>query len=52
MMRSKIKVLVVGCALAAATVVPALACSYGTQASSEKPQQTAQAQGPSDTKDQ
>ncbi len=50
-MRSKIIGFVVGCGLAAATIVPALACSYHTQASSDqnKPQQTAQAQDSTDT---
>lgn len=46
-MHSKIIGFVVVCGLAAATIVPALACSYHTQASSDqnKPEQTAQAQG-------
>ena len=50
-MRSKIIGFVVGCGLAAATIVPALACSYHTQASSDqnKPEQTAQAQGSTNT---
>ena len=50
-MRSKIIGFVVGCGLVAATIVPALACSYHTQASSDqnKPQQTAQAQDSTDT---
>ena len=50
-MRSKFIGFVVGCGLVAATIVPALACSYNTQASSDqnKPQQTAQAQDSTST---
>jgi hypothetical protein len=50
-MRSKLIGLLLGCGLLAASVAPALACSYNTQASSDTqaPQQTAQAQQPSDT---
>ena len=53
-MRSKIIGFVVGCGLAAATIVPAVACSYHTQASSDqnKPEQTAQAQGSTNTSTQ
>ena len=53
-MRSKIIGFIVGCGLVAATALPALACSYHTQASSDqnKPEQTAQAQGSSDTRTQ
>ena len=48
-MRSKILGIVVGCGLVAAAV-PALACSYNTQASSDQQkQQTAQAQTSSQT---
>lgn len=49
-MRSKIIRLVVGCGLVVAAV-PALACSFNTQASSDqqKQQQTAQAQTSSQT---
>jgi len=49
-MRSKLIGLLLGCGLLAASVVPTLACSYNTQASSDTqaPQQTAQAQQPSD----
>ena len=50
-MRSKSIGIAVGCGLVAATIVPALACAYHTQASSDqnKPQQTAQAQGSTNT---
>ena len=53
-MRSKIIGLLFGCGLVAATIVPALACSYHTQASSDqnKPEQTAQAQGSTTTSTQ
>ncbi len=53
-MRSKLVGLFLGCGLVAAAVVPALACSYNTQASSESQgqQQTAQAQDQSQTKTQ
>ena len=48
-MRSKLIGVLLGCGLLAATVAPALACSYTTQASSDtQPQQTAQAQQPSE----
>ncbi len=51
-MRKAIIAIVVGCGLAA-TVAPAFACSYGTQASAEKPpQQTASADDASTTKGQ
>ena len=51
-MRKALIGIVVGCGLAA-TVAPALACSYNTQASAEKaPQQTASAQDVSTTKSQ
>ena len=52
-MRSKLIGLFVGCTLVAAAV-PALACSYNTQASSDvqAQQQTAQAQTSSDTRPQ
>jgi hypothetical protein len=44
-MRAKLVGLVLGCGLMAATVAPALACSFNTQASSDdQAQQTAQAQ--------
>ena len=45
-MRSKLVGLLLGCGLLAATVVPALACPYNTNASADTqaPQQTAQAQ--------
>jgi len=53
-MRSKLIGLLLGCGLLAATVAPALACSYNTQASSDTqaPQQTAQSQQPSDANSQ
>ena len=52
-MRSKVLGILFGGGLLAATVVPALACSYNTQASSgQGQQQTAQAQDQSQTKTQ
>jgi hypothetical protein len=53
-MRSKLIGVLVGCGLLAAAVAPAFACSYNTQASSDAqaPQQTAQAQQPSQTNSQ
>jgi hypothetical protein len=47
-MRSKLLAVLVGCGLVAATVAPALACDYRTNATNDKapPQQTAQSQTP------
>ena len=51
-MRKAIIAIVAGCGLAA-TVAPAFACSYNTQASAEKPpQQTASAQDTSTNRSQ
>jgi len=45
-MRTKLLAILVGCGLVAATIAPALACQYQTNASNyqQAPQQTAQAQ--------
>jgi hypothetical protein len=45
-MRTKLIGLLLGCGLAAATIIPALACPYQTNASNDQtpPQHTAQAQ--------
>jgi hypothetical protein len=47
-MRTKLFVILVGGGLVAATIAPALACNYQTNASNDTstPQQTAQAQTP------
>jgi len=47
-MRTKLLAILAGCGLVAATIAPALACDYQTNAANDKatPQQTAQAQTP------
>jgi hypothetical protein len=47
-MRTKLLAILAGCGLVVATMAPALACDYQTNASNDKatPQQTAQAQTP------
>ena len=47
-MRTKLLAILAGCGLVAATIAPALACNYQTNASNDQttPQQTAQAQTP------
>jgi hypothetical protein len=48
-MRSKLLALLVGCGLVAATIAPALACDYKTNASTDKAQQQQTAQTQPDT---
>jgi hypothetical protein len=47
-MRTKLVAILVGCGLVAATIAPAFACDYKTQAANDTspPQQTAQTQQP------
>lgn len=47
-MRSKLLAILVGCGLVAATIAPAIACDYKTNATNDQaaPQQTAQSQTP------